>query len=75
VTLVFDEEESRRRFQAIKQFEMGYPARLCKEGVIVYDSPGLDESSSRTLITKDATKSCDAAIMVYRSDVLRVRLF
>jgi hypothetical protein len=69
-TLGTDELESQRRFQAIKEFEMGYPARLCKEGVIVYDSPGLDEHTSRTVITREATKRCDAAVIVYRSDIL-----
>jgi hypothetical protein len=69
-TLDTDELESQRRFQAIQEFEMGYPARLCKEGVHIYDSPGLDEHSSRTLITREATKRCDAAVIVYRSDTL-----
>jgi hypothetical protein len=69
-TLDTDELESQRRFQAIQEFEMGYPARLCKEGVLIYDSPGLDEHGSRTLITREATKRCDAAIIVYRSDTL-----
>lgn len=69
-TLDTDELESQRRFQAIKEFEMGYPAVLCREGVIVYDSPGLDEHKSRTLITREATKRCDAAVIVYRSDIL-----
>jgi hypothetical protein len=69
-TLGIDELESERRFQSVREFEMGYPAVLCREGVVVYDSPGLDEHQSRTLITRDATKRCDAAIIVYRSDVL-----
>lgn len=69
-TLDTDELESQRRFQNIKEFEMGYPAQLCREGVIVYDSPGLDEHKSRTLITQEATKRCDAAVIVYRSDIL-----
>ena len=69
-TLGTDENESQRRFQSVKEFEMGYPAVLCKEGILVYDSPGLDEHTTRTLITREATKRCDAAIIVYRSDVL-----
>ena len=69
-TLGIDELESERRFQSVREFEMGYPAVLCREGVVVYDSPGLDEHKSRTLITRDATRRCDAAIIVYRSDVL-----
>lgn len=69
-TLDIDESESQRRFRSVKEFEMGYPAVLCREGVLVYDSPGLDEHTTRTLITRDATKRCDAAIIVYRTDVL-----
>ncbi len=69
-TLGIDEEESQRRFQDIREFEMGYPARLCQAGVVVYDSPGLDEHHTRTKVTKDATRLCDAAVVVYRSDQL-----
>jgi hypothetical protein len=69
-TLGIDEIESQQRFQSVREFEMGYPAVLCKEGVVVYDSPGLDENATRSLITREATKRCDVAIIVYRSDVL-----
>jgi hypothetical protein len=69
-TLDIDEVESQRRFGDIREFEMGYPARLCQAGVIVYDSPGLDEHQSRTAVTRAATKRCDAAVVVYRSDQL-----
>lgn len=68
--LDIDEEESQRRFQNVSGFEMGFPANLCKAGVTLYDSPGLDEHAMRTNITKEASKRCDAAIVVYRSDVL-----
>ncbi|MGO8956997.1 MAG: dynamin family protein [Streptosporangiaceae bacterium] len=69
-TLGVDELENQRRFQHIREFEMGYPAALCKEGVLIYDSPGVDEHYSRTAITLDAVKRCDAAIIVYRSGTL-----
>ncbi|MEU5531736.1 dynamin family protein [Streptomyces sp. NPDC020362] len=69
-TLDIDEQESERRFRHIREFEMGFPARLCKAGVIVYDSPGLDEHPTRTKVTEEATQRCDAAVLVYRSDVL-----
>lgn len=69
-TLDVDELESARRFQHIREFEMGFPARLCQAGVTIYDSPGLDEHSDRTKITQDAVQRCDAAVLVYRSDVL-----
>jgi hypothetical protein len=69
-TLDIDDEENQKRFGQIREFEMGFPAKLCQAGVTVFDSPGLDEAETRTLVTRDATKRCDAAIVVYRSDVL-----
>ena len=69
-TLDVDELESARRFQHIREFEMGFPARLCQAGVTIYDSPGLDEHDDRTKITQDAVQRCDAAVLIYRSDVL-----
>jgi hypothetical protein len=69
-TLGDDEDENRRRFGEIREFEMGFPAVLCQAGVTVWDSPGLDENPLRTVITKKAIERCDAAIVVYRSDVL-----
>lgn len=69
-TLGIDEDDNQARFAHIREFEMGFPARLCQAGVAVYDSPGLDEKPNRTAVTKSATERCDAAIVVYRSDVL-----
>lgn len=69
-TLDIDEQESERRFRGIREFEMGFPSRLCQAGVVVYDSPGLDEHPTRTKVTQEATQRCDAAVLVYRSDVL-----
>lgn len=69
-TLDTDEKESQQRFGHIREFEMGFPAMLCKAGIVVYDSPGLDEHDTRTVVTKEATGRADAAIVLYRSDVL-----
>ncbi|MFE5677657.1 dynamin family protein [Streptomyces erythrochromogenes] len=69
-TLDIDEEETSRRFRTIREFEMGFPSRLCQAGVVVYDSPGLDEHPTRTKVTQEATARCDAAVLVYRSDIL-----
>jgi hypothetical protein len=69
-TLDVDSSESARRFHHIREFEMGFPSRLCQAGVTIYDSPGLDEHASRTKITQDAVLRCDAAVLVYRSDAL-----
>jgi hypothetical protein len=49
---------------------MGFPAELCRSGVTVIDSPGTDDIPERTEVTRQAIGKCDAAIVVYRSDVL-----
>jgi len=67
-TLGDSEEESKRRFEDIARFEVGFPARLCYSGVTLYDSPGLDEHETRTKIALDALKGCDTALLIYRSD-------
>ena len=69
-TLDVDQLENVRRFQHVREFEMGFPARLCQAGVTIYDSPGLDEHDDRTKVTQDAVRRCDAVVLVYRSDVL-----
>lgn len=65
-----NEDENAARFQHIREFEMGFPARLCRAGVVVYDSPGLDDVPARTMVTQRAVEHCDLAVVVYRSDVL-----
>jgi Dynamin family len=65
-----DNEESRRRFAEIRQFEIGFPARLCQSGVVLYDSPGLEENVLRTRITLDAVQRSDAALMVFSTNAL-----
>jgi DNA-directed RNA polymerase specialized sigma24 family protein len=69
-TIGDDDDETRRRFDEIKQFEIGYPARLCESQVVLYDSPGLDENPLRTRITMDAVHRCDTALMVFSSSAL-----
>jgi hypothetical protein len=67
--LTADNEENKRIFEQIKEFDIGYPAVLCQEGVIVVDSPGTDEHPLRTQVTLDALRRADAVIRPYRSDV------
>lgn len=69
-TLGIDEDENEKRFAHIREFEMGFPARLCQAGVTVYDSPGLNDKPQRTAVTRAAIEKCDAAIVVYRTDAL-----
>lgn len=63
------ESETREFFRKIREFEMGFPAELCQSGVTVIDSPGTDDIPERTEVTRQAIGKCDAAIVVYRSDV------
>ena len=72
-TLDTDPAVSAERFRDVRAFEMGFPARLCEAGVTIFDSPGLDDSDLRNQITREASETCDAAIVVYRSDVLMGR--
>lgn len=65
-----DEAENVRKFKDIRNFEVGLPVKLCKSGVILIDSPGIDDVSSRTEITRDAVRCADAAIVVLKTDAL-----
>jgi len=67
--LGYDEDENSQIFEQIKEFQIGYPAVLCQAGVIVLDSPGLEDTPVRTMITREAARACDAAIRPYRSDI------
>lgn len=59
-----------RLFSEIRQFEIGFPAKLCESQVTLFDSPGLDEHSVRTKITMDAVRRCDTALMVFGTRAL-----
>lgn len=64
----YDEQENLQKFQDIRNFELGFPTELCRAGVTLIDSPGTDEMSQRTAITREAVEKADAAIVVYRGD-------
>lgn len=61
-------EETQRFFASIREFELRYPAELCKAGITLLDSPGLGDEIVLDQITKGALAECDAAIVVYRHD-------
>lgn len=69
-TVKDDAEETEKFFSNIRQFELGLPAELCRSGVTLVDSPGLDDVKTRTAITMEAVGRADAAVVVFRSDVL-----
>ncbi|GJD19172.1 hypothetical protein RIVM261_041280 [Rivularia sp. IAM M-261] len=64
-----DEDETKQFFGNIREFELGYPSELCKS-VTLLDSPGTSDMPLRTQWTREAVRHCDAAIVLYRSDVL-----
>ncbi len=68
--LKVDPEENEKFFRDIRQIEVGFPSRLCKVGVTIFDSPGLNNSLRCDQITQSAIGDCDIAIMVYRNDTL-----
>jgi len=62
--------ETEEFFSPIREFEFGYPSSLCKPGITLIDSPGTFDTPQRTIVTTEAVKRSDAAIVVYRSDVI-----
>lgn len=69
-TIKETEEATHQFFGEIREFEVGYPAELCKAGVAVLDSPGLDDIPERTAVTEAAVRESDAVIVVFRSDTI-----
>lgn len=43
-----------------------YPISLCKDGIVIVDSPGLNENATRTKVTEEYLKSADAIVFVCR---------
>ncbi len=68
--VVADSEEHKKAFADILRFQLGFPVELCQAGVILVDSPGTDDDPERNAITDEALFGADAAIVLFRSDVL-----
>jgi len=62
--------ENRRFFEPIEEFQMKYPAELCRAGIRISDSPGGDDIAERDMITLEAATVMDAAIIMFRTDSL-----
>jgi GTPase SAR1 family protein len=43
-----------------------YPIELCKDGIEIIDSPGLNENGTRTKVTEEYLNSADAIVFVFR---------
>lgn len=69
-TVQYDVEETFQLFNNIHMFEVGYPSKTCKAGITLMDSPGYWDVPYHEEVTRQAVMICDAAIMVYRYDVL-----
>ena len=46
-----------------------WPAELCRQGVVLIDSPGLNEAAARDEITLNAVRSADVAVFVVATTV------
>ncbi len=58
------------KLKRIEKFEIGWPSELLKNGVILIDSPGISDHPERTVSAQLAVKEADAAIFMFRHDVL-----
>lgn len=63
-----NQEATETKLKGIRYFEVGFPAELCEPGVVMMDSPGVDDVPERDEITRQAIRRCDTALVVYRSD-------
>lgn len=63
-------ENNSSTFDEVAEFDIGWPASLLRNGVSLVDSPGIGENPTRTAHTRRAIATADAAIVVYRSDML-----
>jgi hypothetical protein len=63
-----NQEATESKLKGIRYFEVGFPAELCESGVVMMDSPGVDDVPERDEITRQAISHCDTALVVYRSD-------
>ena len=43
-----------------------YPIELCHDGITIIDSPGLNESGTRTKVTEEYLEQADAIVFVFR---------
>lgn len=67
---IYQNGTSTNIFNSIAEFEIGWPSSLLNAGVSLVDTPGTSENPKRTELTRTAIANFDAAIVVYRSDVL-----
>ncbi|MFI6005512.1 dynamin family protein [Streptomyces sp. NPDC051366] len=63
------DRKNRHRPNAVEHAEIHWPAELCRHGVVLVDSPGLNQDGGRQHLTLSALKDTDVVIFVIDSDV------
>jgi GTPase SAR1 family protein len=56
-----------------ERVEVFWPLDLCEDGVVIVDSPGLNDHATREQITTDYLQDVDAIIFVFAADQLGTR--
>ncbi|MBO6177864.1 MAG: dynamin family protein [Selenomonadaceae bacterium] len=54
----------------IREIVIEYPSQLCRENIQILDTPGLNENTNMTEITKKVLKDIDAAVIVVSVELL-----
>lgn len=53
-----------------ERVEVFYPLALCRDGVVIIDSPGLNDVATREQVTISYLQDVDAVLMVFAADML-----
>jgi hypothetical protein len=57
-------DESAQAASLVREVEVGYPIELCRNGVVLLDTPGLDDEAGLTDITISVLPQVDAVLFV-----------
>lgn len=64
------EQEDSVALTPYERVELSWPLDLCRNGVEIVDSPGLNEHGTRNRIVRDYLREADAVVFVSKCDVL-----
>lgn len=62
-------EEDEKTALSVKEVTIGYPLAYCKNGVSIYDTPGLNDDANMTEVTLSVLPKVDAAVMVIMANI------
>jgi GTPase SAR1 family protein len=68
--VVIPEEPDESYVNPYEKVEILYPLELCRSGVEVIDSPGLNEHATRSQVTEDYLPTVDAIVFVFTCEAL-----